>query len=127
MSHGNRYWPTPNPGEFRHTITLLVQKNGTDTSGVVTTYVPADPPICLYAAIKYLRGDEVVRAGQDIGQTYIEVKTWYDARVTAQQRILAPDGAQYIIQSVNNVNLMNVLMEMTCQQITSPKVPVVTP
>jgi head-tail adaptor len=113
-------WPQLNPGRLRHKIIQLEPVAGSDASGVVTSFQPAQPPVFIRADIEYLRGDEAVKAGLDVGQTYLLVTAWYRADFSEQDRILAPDGATYIIQTKNNVRLMNVVMELTCQRITNP-------
>jgi head-tail adaptor len=111
-------WPRADPGTFRHVITLLEPTPGTDSFGGITTYSPAVPPVIVYAAIDFLRGEEIVRQGLDVSQIYLKVTSWFRSEFSTKKRILAPDGSQYIIVSPDNAHLMNVTMELTCQQIT---------
>jgi len=110
----NPSWPTIDPGQFRHQITLLEQVPGSDASGVTVTYTPDSNPIVAWAKIDYLRGDAMIKAGQDVSQVYLKITMWYRAEFTANKRIRAPNGNQYVIQAVENVLEMNTYMVLMC-------------
>jgi SPP1 family predicted phage head-tail adaptor len=105
-----------NPGRFRHTITLLQATSGTDASGVSVTYSQgATKPVTQKAEIRYLRGSESLKSGQDVSEIWIEVTTRYNAALARLGRFVAPDGNQYVIQSADNVQMRNVFLVMTCK------------
>lgn len=107
-------YPTIDPGEFRHLVTFLDQVTVIDASGVGTDYSPADPPLQAYVKIEPMRAIDVMRAGETASQVYMEITGWYMPEVTPSQRILAPGGSQYVIQSIRNILGMNSFMVMTC-------------
>lgn len=107
-------WPTIDPGRFRHPITLLTPTTVTDASGLTVTWTAGSPPVTTWADIEYVRGTDLIRAGQDATQTYLKVTAWYLAQFTAQSRIQTLSGNQYIIQAVENVQEMNEFMVLTC-------------
>ncbi len=110
----NSPWPSIDPGQFRHQITLLEQVSSSDASGMTVTYQPDDIPVTAWAKIEYLRGMDIIKAGQDISQVYLKITAWYRPEFTANKRIQAPNGNQYVIQAVENVSEMNVYMVLTC-------------
>jgi SPP1 family predicted phage head-tail adaptor len=105
-------WTVIDPGEFRHRITLLQATAGSDASGSTVTYIPDN--VQAWAKIKYLRGIEAIKAGLDVTQTYLEVTMWYRPEFTADQHIQGPNGNEYIVQSVENVNEINQYTRLTC-------------
>jgi head-tail adaptor len=102
-----------NPGRFRHTIKLLQATSGVDASGVSETYKPTD--VKQKAEIRYLRGAESQSKGEDVSETWIQVTTRYSAALTRLSRFVAPDGNQYVIQAINNIEMRNVYLVMNCQ------------
>lgn len=110
-------WPQYNPGRFRTLVTVLEQVDGQDASGVSTSYVADVPPITCYADVEYVRGQDMLRAGQDVTQSYLMVTSWYNAAFSSQKQILVDGDGIYIIQSVDNSRLMGVLMVLTCLRI----------
>lgn len=107
-------WPKVNPGEFRHQITLLEELVGSGPSGASVAYVADDPPIQAWAKIEYLRGDEIIKSGQDISQAFLMVTMWYRPQFVVGKRIQVPSGNQYIIQNVDNTLEMNTYMTLHC-------------
>jgi SPP1 family predicted phage head-tail adaptor len=107
-------WPTIDPGQFRHQITLLSETTISDASGVSVTWAAASPPVTAWAKIEYLRGTDLIKAGQDVTQAYLKVTMWYRPQFTAQSRIQTLSGNQYIIQAIENVLEMNTYMVLTC-------------
>jgi hypothetical protein len=104
-----------NPGRFRHTITRLVPTSGMDASGATVTYGLGPSPVKAKAEIEYLRGGESMKGGQDVAETWIKVTTRYDAGWVRLGRFLAPDGNQYVIQDMDNLQMRNVFLIMTCK------------
>jgi SPP1 family predicted phage head-tail adaptor len=110
----NGLWPTIDPGEFRHQVTLLVPTTTTDASGNVQTFAAGAPPITAWAKIDYVRGTELIKAGQDVTQTYIKLTAWYRQEFKSNCRIQVPSGSQFLIQNVENVKEMNTFMVLMC-------------
>lgn len=106
--------PTIDPGEFRHQVTLLVPTMVTDASGSVQTFAAGNPPVTAWAKIDYVRGTELLKAGQDVTQTFIKVTSWYRNEFQATGRLQLPSGSQFLIQNVENVKEMNTFMVLTC-------------
>jgi head-tail adaptor len=112
-------YPTIDPGSFRHQIILLSQTLGSDAGGSTFTYQVGVPPVTTWAKIDYLRGDELLKSGQDVSQSFLKVTAWYRAEFAAGSRIQAPSGSQFIIQNVENVKEMNMYMVLMCLGIGS--------
>jgi len=110
----NDIWPSINPGEFRHKVSLLSQVNAIGKAGMETTWSPGDTPVYVWAKIEFLRGDELVGSGIDISRAYLKVTSHYSAAFSGGQRIQTADGKQYIIQYPENVKNMNIYMVLTC-------------
>lgn len=107
-------WPEIDPGRFRHQITLLSPVTGSDSSGVSVTYAAASPPIVAWVEIEYVRGVDVIKAGQDASQVFLKVTGWWRSQFTTNSRIQSPSGNVYIIQAVENVREINQYMVLTC-------------
>jgi SPP1 family predicted phage head-tail adaptor len=107
-------WPTVDPGRFRHQITLLEQVAGSDASGAKVDYKADDIPVTAWADFEYLRGTDIIKAGQDISQVYAKVTMWFRPEFTANKRIQTSDGAQFVIQAVENVRRMNMYAVLMC-------------
>jgi SPP1 family predicted phage head-tail adaptor len=110
----NSAWPTIDPGEFRHQITLLSPVAGTDSAGANVTYAADPVPVTAWAKIETIRGDEMIKAGQDVSQVFLKVTSWYRPDFTVNARIQAPSGNVFVIQYIENVREMNVFMVLTC-------------
>jgi len=110
----NSTFPTIDPGQFRHQITLLEQVVGSDASGATVTYAPESQPVKAWAKIEYLRGTDIIKSGQDVSQVYLKITAWYRAEFSANKRIQGPSGNQYVIQAVENVLEMNTYMVLMC-------------
>jgi head-tail adaptor len=107
-------WPAINPGEFKHQVSLLVPTIKTDISGGVATYAPAVPPVNTFVKIQYLRGDEIVKSGQDVSQVYLKLTGWYRPEFSTQIRVQLPSGIIVLVQYVENVLETNTYMVLTC-------------
>jgi head-tail adaptor len=112
-------WPAINPGEFKHQVSLLVPTIKTDASGGVSTYAPSVPPVQAWVKIQYIRGDEIVKAGQDVSQVYVKLTGWYRSEFSAQTRVQLPSGIIVLVSYVENVGEMNTYMILTCLGIGS--------
>jgi SPP1 family predicted phage head-tail adaptor len=107
-----------NPGQFRHRITLLEPTLGTDASGVVATYAPADPPLKAWAKIEGLRSEGQVQSGQDISSVYLKITIRYNPAFQAQKAIQRWNGNQYVIEGTpENVLELGAYMVLTCRGI----------
>jgi head-tail adaptor len=113
----NNPFPAINPGEFRHQVSLLVPVTTQDGSGSVVTYELANPAISAWVKIVYVRGDEIFKSGQDVSQSIVKLTGWYRPEFTVTTRVQLPDGNPVIIQYLENVNLMNTYMVLTCMGI----------
>ena|ERR1051326_1424797 len=107
-------WPTINPGEFRHEITLLVETLVKNKAGIVATWAPGQPPLTAWAKIRYIRGANVIKTGQEVTQTYVEITLWYRPEFATTGRLQGPNGSLFLIQSFENVREMNMFLVLTC-------------
>lgn len=100
-------WPVADPSEFIHQIVWLEQQTVNDESGVSVVYAASSPPSTTWCKIEWMRGEDVIKSGQDTSQLYGTVTIHYRPGIVANRRIQAPGGGVYIIRSVENVRLMN--------------------
>jgi len=110
----NDLWPSLDPGSLRHSVTLLQQVSVMGTSGMQAKYQAGDAPIRCRVAIEYIRGDEMIKEGQDVSRSYLKITGWYRQEFVAGLRIQTGFGKQYIIQYAENVRQMNIVMVLTC-------------
>lgn len=104
-----------NPGQFRHRVTLLEQTTGTDESGVVTTYAPANPPLAVWAKIEGLRSEDAIKSGQDISKVHLTITIRYNAAFTPKKQLQRWNGNRYVINGIENVLEMNAYLILTCE------------
>lgn len=97
-------------GSLRYPITILDKSITTDVSGTTATYVPI---LSTRANILPIRGTDMIRAGQNVTQTFITVIIRYRPGILAEMRVQAPHGL-YEIQSVVNIGERNRRLELTC-------------
>lgn len=100
-------WPVTDISEFVHLITWLDQQTVNDESGVSVVYAASSPPDTSWCKIEWMRGEDVIKAGQDTSQLYGTVTMNYRQGLVANRRIQAPGGGIYIIRSVENVQNRN--------------------
>ena len=103
-------WPTLDPGDLRHQITILRPTPSSDESG--TTVVMA-PFATARAKIEPVRGIDVIRSGQTTTQLFLTVTMWWQAGILADMQVQAPNGL-YVIQAVDNVLELNQILKLTC-------------
>ena len=103
-------WPSLNPGELRHRVTVLAETPVVNATGTDTVLSPV---ISAWAKIEPMKGTDVVRAGQTITQLPVIVSMYYDARVQPSMQLQALNG-RYAIQAIRNVLELNAVMELTC-------------
>lgn len=113
----NGFYPKIYLGALRHPISI--QRQGPtsppqfDSSGMALS--DWSDFITSAAAIQALRGTDVIRAGQDTTQLYVEVGLVFEPGVLANMRVLNLDnGSVYLIQSVENVLEMNEVLVLNC-------------
>lgn len=107
-------WPTLNPGDLRHWVTLQQYTVSSpltfDVGGAMLSWSD-------FARVKAklvpMRGTDVIKAGQDISKVPIAVTIRYLAGVLAKMRIVAPNGT-YVIQAIENVEERNTVLVLTC-------------
>jgi hypothetical protein len=112
-------FPNIDPGKFRVQITLLQPVIGSDASGTVATYAPATPAVKAMVGFDYVRGTDIIKAGQDVSQVYVNMTGWWRPQFTPNCRVQTADGDQFIIQAVENVKRMNCYMVLVCLGIGS--------
>ena len=103
-------WPSIDPGEMRHQITILQQQRSSDASGSAVTMVPF---ASAYAKIVVIRGTDVIKAGQVTTQLFLTISIWYQAGILADMQVQALNGL-YVIQSVENVSELGVVLVLNC-------------
>jgi len=118
-------FPTLNPGELRHWVWFLEQSSAQPSTaddcecagGGGVTWKQKTPPLGAWTKIEAVRGVDLLRAGLDASILYLTVTLWYQPGISAQMHILSPTGCEYIINSVENVLLMNHILVLNCQAI----------
>jgi head-tail adaptor len=103
-------WPSLDPGELRHQITILGPVPATDVSGSTVALVPL---VTCYAKIEVVKGLDVIRAGQETTQIYLIVSMWWQAGIAANMQVQALNGL-YLIESVENVLELDVVLKLNC-------------
>jgi len=103
-------WPSLDPGDMRHQITVLAPARGSDASGSTVTMAPFTSA---YAKIVVVRGTDVIRAGQVTTQLFLTISIWYQAGILADMQVQALNGL-YVIQSVENVGELDVVLVLNC-------------
>lgn len=77
-------------------------------------WVPGSPPLTAYAKIDPLRAAEVIKGGSDVSQVRIDVTIRYRPGITANMRLQTPNGAQLLIEGIENRLEMNMWLILTC-------------
>jgi hypothetical protein len=84
----------------------------------VTNWEPNTPPVTAWVKIDYLRGDEIIKAGQDVSRIFLKITGWWRSEFAANStRLQLPHGNIVIVQYVENVKFMNTYMVLTCKGI----------
>lgn len=112
-------FPTIKIGAMRHLITIeqAVISGTYDHSGVAQTG-RTTVATCMAAigtsGVK--RPDDVVRGGQTGSQLFVEVVTFYNNCPTLEpdMYVVSDNGSTYIVQTVENVDELNVVWIMRC-------------
>ena len=105
-------FPSLQPGDLRHWITFMVQTVTDGQSGKVISWVPSSQGA--WTKIEAVRGTDVIRSGQDVTQLFLTVSMWFQDGVKASMHILAPSGAEYVVNSVENVLEMDHILVLNC-------------
>jgi SPP1 family predicted phage head-tail adaptor len=103
-------WPTLDPGEMRHQVTILKQTASEDVSGKTVVMMPF---LTAWAKIEPVRGIDVIRSGQVTTQLYLTISIWWQAGILADMQVQALNGL-YVIQSVENLLEMNHALKLNC-------------
>lgn len=106
--------PLTDPGELKHRITFLGQVLVAGSSGQEESWQASSPPLVVKAKIDPISGRELLRNGQDITQEIATVTVRYNAAIVKTMRFRSPNGGEWIIQNIANVE--NRWMVMTCSQ-----------
>jgi SPP1 family predicted phage head-tail adaptor len=106
-------WPSIDPGRFRHKITFLEQATTSDASGMGISWSPSSQSP-LRAQIEYIRGTDVIKAGQDVSQAFLTITTWWRSWLNTNMRVQGPTGSIYVIRSIENVSELNRFAVLTC-------------
>lgn len=102
-------------GALRHQV--LIQHKGQTSP---PTYNAAGPVLqwltilTTRAAIEPERSGDRLANGQGVTMTYIPITIRYAPGITANMRVIAPDGITYVIQGIVNFGLRNILLELQC-------------
>ena len=107
MSRGS---PKVDPGDLIHQVAILHPVASSDLSGSTETM---EPLLTTFAKIDVVRGIEVIRSGQTTTQLFVTITIWFDARVLASMQVQGVDG-RYVIQSIEDPQMGNVLMVLNC-------------
>ena len=116
-------YPSIEPGEFRHALTLQQMLPGNpvtyDASGPVL--VPTTFAANVYAKIEYSHGRDELRGGMEDSQVRLRIWIRFIYGVVPQMRVQIPDYSTdppgldyYIIQDVLNVEKRNLVLRLDC-------------
>jgi len=103
-------WPTIDPGQMVHQITILQQQTVSDISGTAIAWVPF---VATWAQIDPVRGTDMIRFGQDVTQLYLTVKIRWQTGIVPSMRVQSANGT-YVIQAIENPGERNVILVLTC-------------
>jgi len=106
-------WPSINPGELRHLVTINQQQATTDASGnevIMVELYSGVPAKCVV-----VKGLDVLKAGQVTTQTFLTVTIWFQPGILANMQLTRKgDTVTYLIQSIDNLELMNIVLVLNC-------------
>jgi len=106
-------WPSINPGELRHLVTINQQQATTDASGNEVAMVELYPDVPAKCVV--VKGTDVLRSGQQTTQTFLTVTIWFQPGILADMQLTRENGTEtYVIQSIDNVNEMNIVLVLNC-------------
>jgi SPP1 family predicted phage head-tail adaptor len=106
-------WPVFDPGDFMHPISIQQRS----TAGAIGPAGPAQAwteYVACYASIKHVRGTDVIRSGQDTAQLFATITIHYLPGIQQNMRVQDNNGNIYTIQTVENLEPMNVLLILNC-------------
>jgi SPP1 family predicted phage head-tail adaptor len=103
-------WPQLDPGKMIHRVTILRQTTVTDVSGTATAWTTF---VDTWAQIDPVRGNEVLKSGQDTAQLFLTVKIRWQTGILSSMRVQSLNGT-YIIQSIENPGERNVILVLNC-------------
>ena len=104
-------WPEVNPGEMVTQITILQASTESDISGAVTGVWT--PFLVADAKVSPLRGDDMIRSGQDTTRLFLIVTIVYQSGILPNMRVQTRNGT-YIIQSIANPGELDVRLDLLC-------------
>ena len=111
----SKLYPSINPGELKHVVTVLQQTVGPmGTSGEKIGWQQGSPPSMIHCKIEPMRGTDVIKSGQDISQTFVTITMRWTKNIFPSVRLLGSNGAIYIVCSIQNLLMMNVVLVCTC-------------
>jgi SPP1 family predicted phage head-tail adaptor len=103
-------WPSINPGELRHEVTIQQATATTDVSGAT---VGLSDFTTAMVKIEWTNGSEPVQAGQVSTQSHPLITMRYQPGILPNMVVVARTGS-YTIQYIEDVNEMNVLLKLHC-------------
>jgi head-tail adaptor len=106
-------WPSINPGELRHLVTINQQQASSDASGneVAMVELYLDVP----AKCKIFKGTDVIKSGQQTTNTYLTVTIWFQPGILPNMQLQRKgDTVTYLIQSIDNLELMDIVLVLNC-------------
>ena len=111
----NGNYPTIDIGRMIHRVTIQSEGAASppeyDSAGQVIGWGAFTTA---WAAIEYVKGTDMVKAGQTITELFLTVGLWYQPGILPNMRVQAPNGSVYRIQSIENVREMNVVLVLNC-------------
>jgi SPP1 family predicted phage head-tail adaptor len=103
-------WPMPDPGEYRHQVTLMRQRPTVGISGAEMEWVKF---ATCYAAIDPASAKDVIRSGQTTSQVATPIRMNWLSGVTSDMQVWA-NGNKYVIQGIINPQELNVTLILVC-------------
>lgn len=103
-------WPSIDPGQMVHQVTILQQQQATDISGTTTIWVPF---VTTWAQIDPVRGTDIIKSGQDTAQLYLTIKIRWQRGIVPNMQVKSLNGT-YVIRSIENPGERNVILVLTC-------------
>src|SRR3990172_9181899 len=104
----------PDPGAFRHVVTVQRRVTSLDGIGGASDSWPATSWTKLRAAVEFVGGSEGMKADQPGAERSSKVTTWYLSDVGPRDR-LAFDGRTLEVVSVGDPTGERRIIEMMCR------------
>lgn len=103
-------WPSIDPGEMVHRITILQQVRSSDISGTTVVWAPL---LSTWAKIVPVKGTDVIKSGQITTQLFLTTTIFWQAGILPNMRVQSLHGT-HEIQSIENPGERNILLVLNC-------------